>query len=106
MNQAVSNDQARPLDRRQRKTRTALDGALLQLIAERPYAAITVEDIVTTADLARATFYAHYRDKDDLLAAANERLLTDLMETVADVSWQDPPKYSAIGAQTILRHVD
>jgi AcrR family transcriptional regulator len=102
----MSIEPARPLDRRQRKTRSALDGALLRLIAQQPYAGITVEDIVNTADVARATFYAHYRDKDDLLAAANERLMTDLMTTVADVSWQDPPKYSAIGAQTILRHVD
>lgn len=102
----MSIDTDRSLDRRQRKTRSALDGALLRLIADRPYAAITVEDIVTAADLARATFYAHYRDKDDLLAAANERLMTDLMTTVAGVSWQDPPKYSAIGVRTILRHVD
>src|SRR5436190_14790188 len=85
----VSIEAGRPLDRRQRKTRSALDAALLQLIAERPYAGITVEDIVNAADVARATFYAHYKDKDDLLAAANERLMSDLMTTVADVSWQD-----------------
>ncbi len=102
----MSSEETRPLDRRQRKTRSALDAALLQLISEQPYAGITVEDVVNAADVARATFYAHYRDKDDLLAAANERLMTDLMTTVADVSWQDPPKYSAVGARTILRHVD
>jgi AcrR family transcriptional regulator len=101
------NVEATPkLDRRQRKSRAALDTALLQLIAERPYAEVTVEDIVNTADVARATFYAHYRDKDDLLAAANQRLIDGLMATVADVSWQRPPTYTGVGVLTILRHVD
>jgi AcrR family transcriptional regulator len=97
---------AAKVDRRQRKSRAALDAALLQLIAERPYGDITVEDVVNAADVARATFYAHYRDKDDLLAAANQRLMAELMARVADVSWQRPPSYTGIGTMTILRHVE
>jgi AcrR family transcriptional regulator len=102
----VSSDPGGPLDRRQRKTRAALHAALLELIADRAYGSITVEDIVNAADLARATFYAHYRDKDDLLAAVNQQLLTDLMTAVADVSWRSPPAYTGIGVKTILRQVD
>src|SRR3982751_83850 len=102
----VSNETAGQLDRRQRRSRTALDAALLELIAVRPYADITVEDIVNTADVVRATFYAHYRDKDHLLTAANERLMEGLMATVVDVSWERPPAYTGIGVMTILRHVD
>src|SRR4051812_42994200 len=94
------------LDRRQRKTRSALDAALLRLIAQRPYPSITVEDIVTAADCARATFYAHYRDKDDLLAAAYQALMDDFVQSLSKVSWQHPPAYNGSGCITVLRHVD
>ncbi|MBV9292103.1 MAG: TetR/AcrR family transcriptional regulator [Frankiales bacterium] len=94
------------IDRRQRKSRAALHAALVQLIADRPYGEITVEDIVTAADVARATFYAHYRDKDDLLSSANVQLMNDLTAVVAGNSWQDPPAYTGSGIAAILRHVD
>ncbi|MCB0097425.1 MAG: TetR/AcrR family transcriptional regulator, partial [Caldilineaceae bacterium] len=54
-------------DRRIQKTRRALQDALLTLIVERRYDKITVQDILDRANVGRSTFYAHYRDKDDLL---------------------------------------
>lgn len=57
----------RKLDRRAARTRTALRAALLALIGEKDYDEITVEELTARADLGRATFYLHYRDKDDLL---------------------------------------
>ncbi|WP_422936319.1 TetR/AcrR family transcriptional regulator [Sinomonas sp. P47F7] len=54
-------------DRRIRRTRAALTQALLGLMAERPYEAITVQDVIDRADVGRSTFYAHFSDKDELL---------------------------------------
>lgn len=54
-------------DRRKQRTRKALREALIALISERGYEAISVGDIADRADINRATFYLHYRDKDDLL---------------------------------------
>ncbi|WP_067549449.1 TetR/AcrR family transcriptional regulator [Nocardia crassostreae] len=45
----------------------ALHVALIELMKERSYTRITVQDIIDRADVGRSTFYAHYRDKDDLL---------------------------------------
>lgn len=45
----------------------ALHLALMGLMKQRPYERITVQDIIGRADVGRSTFYAHYRDKDDLL---------------------------------------
>jgi AcrR family transcriptional regulator len=56
-----------PTDRRVRRTRELLRGALLSLIMEKGYDRITVQDILDRADVGRSTFYAHYRDKEDLL---------------------------------------
>src|SRR3954447_16997882 len=100
------NVEASRLDRRQRKTRAALHAALLETLSSKPYSDITVADVVTTADVARATFYAHYRDKDELLAAVNQQLMAELTSVVAEVSWRDPPNYTAVGIYTILRHVE
>ena len=54
-------------DRRTRRTRQLLRGALLSLLKEKRYDEISVQDIIERADVARSTFYVHYVDKDDLL---------------------------------------
>lgn len=59
-------------DRRVRRTRELLRGALLALIQEKGYDRITVQDILDRADVGRSTFYAHYRDKDELLLSGFE----------------------------------
>ena len=57
-------------DRRVRRTRTALLHALLSLMIEKGYDAITVQDLIDRADIGRSTFYAHFTDKSDLLHEA------------------------------------
>jgi len=42
------------------------------------YDALTVQEIIDEADIGRATFYAHYRGKDDLLRGGCERLRGEL----------------------------
>ena len=45
----------------------ALRGALNQLMLAEPFAGITVQQILDRAGVARATFYSHFRNKDDVL---------------------------------------
>jgi AcrR family transcriptional regulator len=54
-------------DRRVRRTKKLLKDALIELIMEKGYDTITVQDILDRADVGRSTFYAHYDSKDDLL---------------------------------------
>jgi len=61
-------------DRRVRRTRQLLQDALVELILEKGYTEVTVQDILDRADLGRSTFYAHYRDKDDLLFSQFESI--------------------------------
>jgi AcrR family transcriptional regulator len=55
------------LDRRVRRTRRALHDALLALMIEKGYDAVTVQDVIDRADVGRSTFYSHFTDKRDLL---------------------------------------
>jgi AcrR family transcriptional regulator len=65
-------------DRRSQRTQRMLAEALVALMLERRYADITVQDLLDRADVGRSTFYAHYWDKDDLLASEVERMLSAL----------------------------
>jgi AcrR family transcriptional regulator len=58
-----------PMDPRVRRTRKLLQDALYSLIREKRFSAITVQDITERATVNRATFYAHYTDKEDLAAS-------------------------------------
>ncbi|WP_063050290.1 TetR/AcrR family transcriptional regulator [Nocardia arthritidis] len=66
-------------DRRVRRTRALLHQALIELMIERAYDRITVRDILDRADVGRSTFYAHYRDKDDLLLRSSTDYLRAAM---------------------------
>lgn len=61
------------IDRRTRRTRQAISDALVELMLEKTYNAITVQEIIDRADVGRSTFYSHYADKDDLLTSLFER---------------------------------
>lgn len=61
-------------DRRVRRTQELLRTALITLIQQRGYERITVQDIIDEADVGRSTFYAHFRDKDDLLRSGFQDL--------------------------------
>jgi len=55
------------LDPRVLRTRHLLENAFESLIGEKGFQAITVQDIAARAGVNRATFYAHFDDKYDLL---------------------------------------
>jgi AcrR family transcriptional regulator len=57
------------IDRRVARTRGRLQQALIELIPERGFAAITVDDVCKRADVGRSTFYTHYADKEALRSA-------------------------------------
>lgn len=66
------------LDRRSQRTRDALHGALVDLIAERGWDDITVQDVCDHANIGRSTFYSHYTGKDALLVGGLGDLQAEL----------------------------
>ncbi|MBV8561796.1 MAG: TetR/AcrR family transcriptional regulator [Actinobacteria bacterium] len=104
MSENVERPQRKP-DRRVRRTRAALQQALLQLIREKPYASITIEAIADAAGVARPTVYAHYKDKEALLLDVSGTLLDELEER-ADARTQERPNERGAGLLVIFGHVE
>lgn len=67
-------------DRRVQRTRELLRGALFALIREKGFEALTVQDIIDRANVGRATFYAHFDNKEDLLLTGFDALRASLKE--------------------------
>jgi AcrR family transcriptional regulator len=67
-------------DRRSLRTRQLLSAALVELMLQKRYDEITVQDIIDRANVGRSTFYAHYLDKDDLLISDFTRVLDALSD--------------------------
>ncbi|GAA2635511.1 TetR/AcrR family transcriptional regulator [Actinomadura fulvescens] len=91
-------------DRRTRRTRRALRDALVELVLERGFAAITVEDITERADVARATFYSHCRDKEDLFAAVTAELLAELDDRLRPLVAEDAVGFTGKPVLELFRH--
>jgi AcrR family transcriptional regulator len=65
----------RKIDRRVRRTRDVLGDALVELMHEKPFPDITVQQVLDRAGVSRSTFYTHYRDKNDLFLSDVEDFL-------------------------------
>lgn len=60
------------------RTKESIRVALVELIEEKGFEAITVKDITTRAKINRGTFYAHYQDKYDLMTKSEEEIMLEI----------------------------
>ena len=72
-------------DLRIRRTHKFLQEAMIELITEQGFEAITVGDIAERAMINRATFYRHYQDKYDLVAKIFEETANQLVENMKPI---------------------
>jgi len=105
------NETRRRVDRRIVRTRQLLREALLALISEKGYDGIRVLDIAERANLNRATFYLHYRDKSDLLLQSSEDVFNDLATrfepiTKDNLALDKPPIQLQIVFEHVAQHAD
>jgi AcrR family transcriptional regulator len=61
-------EKAAKLDPRVKRIRELLVRAFNQLLEEKGYSGLTVQEITERTAINRATFYAHFRDQHDLFA--------------------------------------
>jgi AcrR family transcriptional regulator len=81
--------------RRKHRTREALKASAAALLVEKGYDALTVQDITDRLDLARATFYVHFRDKDEIVWALAQDSFAALAERLQAVDEPDAAAWHA-----------
>ncbi|MDU4226133.1 MAG: TetR/AcrR family transcriptional regulator, partial [Streptococcus sp.] len=70
------------MDRRQKRTRKAIFIAFNDLLSNKAYDKITVQEIISAADIGRTTFYAHFDTKEALLEALCEDLFLHIKDSI------------------------
>lgn len=81
-------------DRRAVRSKRLIIGALRELILEKDYDKISVSDIVERADIGRATFYAHFEDKDHLGRFLFGQLLAQIEQEIEFSLAENTTKYN------------
>lgn len=69
------------------RTRKVIKEAFLNLVKEKGFDAITIQDIADYAIINRATFYLHYYDKQDLLDKLTEEVFEELSQLIKPTSY-------------------
>jgi len=95
-------------DLRVLRTKQSIRKAFFELIQEKGYEAITIQDIADRAMINRNTFYLHYQNKPDLLDICMEELLSELKKAIVLCPiHMNPFSISRLEAvmQAVLEHV-
>lgn len=74
------------IDRRVQRTEQQMRDALIALMLEKGYDAVTIQDILDRANMGRSTFYAHYRDKEELLLSGFQVLFDGFQKEFQQVA--------------------
>ncbi len=85
MTQPVSNV-------RVRRTQKLLREALIALIEERSFEALTIGELTERAMVSRAAIYRTYQDKYDLVEQIFEEAMSALLNAVGDLGREHPPE--------------
>jgi AcrR family transcriptional regulator len=87
-------------DRRSQRTRRLVISAMMELLLEKQYHAITVQDLLDRAGIGRSTFYTHYFDKEDVLAS----IATQMLEMLSQQFSQRDTGQGVVPVLELFRH--
>lgn len=93
------------MDRRQKKTREAIFSAFTALLSKKHYNQITVGEIISLADVGRATFYAHFETKDFLLKELCEELFCHIFDATDQGSAKHRHIFSCNAPSSVILHL-
>ena len=93
------------IDPRVRRTRRILQEALVSLILEKEYSAISIKDLTDRAEVAYITFFRHYNGIDELLMEVLDEGLAELMHHVATLAGHADGSANEIEGKLIFEYI-
>src|SRR6266699_53254 len=89
-------------DPRSLRTKHHLSAALVELIKEKRFDDITVQNVIDRAHVGRSTFYTHFRDKEDLFQKDWESFLEGLAR---NINWEKVGQGSFVPVSFLFGHL-
>ncbi|MGN1202149.1 MAG: hypothetical protein ACI4RF_02555 [Eubacterium sp.] len=77
------------MDRRIKRTRTAVFNAMLDLMVEKETSKITVLELCKKADINKSTFYLHYKSMNDCLQSCFQTIMDGVIEVSKRIKYDD-----------------
>jgi len=87
------------------RTKAQLIAAAKILFSKRPWEAVTVDEVVNEAAVAKGTFYGHFNDMNELAAAVSDELIHSFDELIQPqrLSISDPAVRIAFGCYAFIK---
>src|SRR6202165_4321030 len=89
-------------DRRSTRTQRSLSEALVDLIKEKRFDDITVQNVIDRASVGRSTFYSHFRDKEDVFEQQWEQFIERL---AGEIKWSEAGTGSFVPVRSLFQHL-
>ncbi|MCH8646374.1 TetR/AcrR family transcriptional regulator [Staphylococcus lugdunensis] len=77
------------MDKRVLRTQKRLRESMLQLLEEQHYNDISVKDICEASGVSRATFYLHYKDKEDFIMTYQQEVIKSIKKRILKVQFDN-----------------
>ena len=92
-------------DPRVRRTRRILQEALVSLVLEKEYSAISIKDITNRAEVAYITFFRHYNGIDELLMEVLDEGLAELLRHIATLAGEADGPANELEGKLIFEYI-
>jgi len=93
-------------ERRRLQTRRQLIETTMQLVLEKGYDTISIQDITDRADLGRGTFYIHFKDKEEIVWTVFQELFRTLEQEAHRQLDRNAPGVEYYGLLNIFHHAE
>lgn len=94
------------MDRRIKKTKTAVMNAVFDLLMEKDSEKVTVLEICQKADINKSTFYLHYKNAQDCFQQCIGALMDQLLSYCSDLNYDQIRNDPTIYIQKLLNEVE
>lgn len=94
------------MDRRIRRTRTAVFNAVLDLMVEKDTSKITVLELCKRADINKSTFYLHYKSMEDCLQSCFQIIMNGIIDISKKIKYDEIKHNPQIAVDKLLDEVE